>query len=162
MWRHLIIILLTKGSNNRHSWLSLIATIAIFLSLGQFCFANENTPGELDFIMSSNPIMQNGKHSGDDSKQFGIHSIFTAPIKFYQKFISTQDRPVCNFTPSCSQFGIDSIRKCGIIKGILLTSDRLQRCNGMSVPYYILDYRTGKFIDPVQNYTSLTKKQTQK
>jgi putative membrane protein insertion efficiency factor len=76
-------------------------------------------------------------------------------IRFYQLFISTQDEPVCNFMPSCSQFGIDSLREFGAIKGILLSSDRLQRCNGMSVPYYKIDYKSGKFIDPVQVYSEL-------
>ena len=79
-------------------------------------------------------------------------------IKFYQKFISSQDIPACNFIPSCSEFACQSIQKCGLLKGILLTSDRLQRCNGLSTQYYKIDQKSGKFIDPVENYCKFTKK----
>jgi len=50
-------------------------------------------------------------------------------IRLYQVLISPQDIPSCNFVPSCSHFGIEAIRRCGVIQGGLMTSDRLQRCN---------------------------------
>lgn len=72
-------------------------------------------------------------------------------IIIYQKIISPQAGGVCNFTPSCSQFGFSAIKKYGIIKGILMTSDRLQRCNYcVSGKYH---YGTeGRFYDPVKNH----------
>jgi putative membrane protein insertion efficiency factor len=137
--------------------------IVIFITIyfANLCYSNIQS-SELAFIIANNPIKNDIKEQINPSEHFGYYSIFTSLIRLYQSFISTQDRPVCNFIPSCSQFGIDSIKEFGAIKGIMLTSDRLQRCNGMSVPYYKLDYRSGKFIDPVQNYINLTKKQIQK
>ncbi|MBD3182477.1 membrane protein insertion efficiency factor YidD [Candidatus Poribacteria bacterium] len=81
--------------------------------------------------------------------------ILTGSIRFYQSFISTQDSAVCNFQPSCSHFGIAAIHHIGILKGILLTSDRLQRCNGMNIDRYSMDHTTGKLIDPIEFYSLL-------
>lgn len=134
-----------------------VVCFLISFCFAQLCLSDEKT-SELSFIMSNNPINEI-KIKQENHSHFGIHSIFTGSIRFYQLFISTQDKPVCNFTPSCSQFGINAINEFGVIKGILLTSDRLQRCNGMSAPYYTLNYKTGKFIDPTQFYANLTKKQ---
>jgi len=114
------------------------------------CYPSSDT-SELEFILSNNPI-QDAPRIATKHAHIGIP---TGMIRFYQLFISTQDKPVCNFIPSCSQFGIDSLREFGVIRGILLASDRLQRCNGLSVPYYKLDYKSGKFIDPVQVYSDL-------
>lgn len=124
------------------------------------CSFAENSTSELSFILSQNPIsdQQMTQKKDIDSKPFKPSDIFIGVIRFYQMFISTQDMPVCNFTPSCSQFGIDSLRRFGVIKGILLTSDRLQRCNGCSAPYYQIDYGTGKYVDPVQRYVYLLNK----
>jgi putative component of membrane protein insertase Oxa1/YidC/SpoIIIJ protein YidD len=114
------------------------------------CYSLDNRSSELEFILSNNPI-----YNVQKTQKHAHIGILTGMIRFYQLFISTQDVPVCNFIPSCSQFGIDSLREFGVIRGILITSDRLQRCNGTSAPYYKLDYKSGKFIDPVQVYDSL-------
>jgi putative component of membrane protein insertase Oxa1/YidC/SpoIIIJ protein YidD len=132
----------------------------LILYFAQLCSLDK--PSELAFIMSSNPIVAKQNIKNANSGHLGFHSIFTGTIRLYQLFISTQDKPVCNFVPSCSHFGASAIREFGISKGILLTSDRLQRCNGISVPYYEIDYSSGKLIDPVQNYADLTQKQRKK
>jgi uncharacterized protein len=139
-------------------------TLSVLLILYFAQLSSLDKPSELGFIMSSNPIMakQNISEANANSDHWGFHSIFTGTIRLYQLFISTQDKPVCNFVPSCSQFGVSAISEFGIMKGILLTSDRLQRCNGISVPYYKLDYSSGKLIDPIQNYADLTQKQRKK
>lgn len=51
------------------------------------------------------------------------------PIRFYQKYISPYTPPSCRFTPTCSQYAIEAIRKHGPIKGLLLAIWRLLRCN---------------------------------
>ncbi len=77
----------------------------------------------------------------------------TGLIRLYQKFISSQDSPACNFQPTCSRFGMACIREYGVARGILLTADRLLRCNGSQSQHYHRDSMTGKYIDPVSNYT---------
>ncbi len=58
-------------------------------------------------------------------------------IKFYQKTLSFDHGPMkhmyphgfCRFYPTCSQYGVEAIEKYGIIKGGLMTSWRILRCN---------------------------------
>ena len=73
-------------------------------------------------------------------------------IKVYQKVISSQDVPSCKFSPSCSNFGVQSIQQHGVLRGILLTGDRLLRCNPfVGSGHYAYDGE--KFQDPVSNYS---------
>ena len=76
----------------------------------------------------------------------------TGLIRLYQKFISSQDSPACNFHPTCSRFGMACIREYGVARGILLTADRLLRCNGSQSQHYHRDSATGKYIDSVSDY----------
>jgi putative membrane protein insertion efficiency factor len=50
-------------------------------------------------------------------------------VRVYQRFVSRFLPPVCRFTPSCSQYMIDAIRKKGIVVGLLLGIWRIIRCN---------------------------------
>ena len=79
----------------------------------------------------------------------------TGLIRLYQKFISSQDSPACNFQPTCSRFGMACIREYGVARGILLTADRLLRCNGSQSQHYHKDSVTGKYMDPVSDYATL-------
>ena len=75
-------------------------------------------------------------------------------IRLYQKFISSQDGPVCNFVPSCSRFGMGCIQEYGMLRGLLLTGDRLLRCRGVQSRHYHRDEIAGKYIDPVSDYAA--------
>ena len=50
-------------------------------------------------------------------------------IKFYQKAISPWTAPSCRFTPTCSQYGVEALKKYGLFKGLWLTLKRLARCH---------------------------------
>ncbi|MEI2748803.1 MAG: membrane protein insertion efficiency factor YidD [Ferruginibacter sp.] len=54
---------------------------------------------------------------------------FILLIKFYQWVISPIIGPKCRFTPTCSQYGIDAIKKYGPFKGIWLTMKRMSKCH---------------------------------
>ena len=113
---------------------------------------------ELAFILSSNPIQDTSSSRRAHSDLFadsGVKTLFVGAIRFYQLFISPQDTPVCNFVPSCSQFGVESIKRLGVIYGVLLTSDRLQRCNSMSNARYQIDHKSGLLADPLQIYCEI-------
>ncbi|MDC1030190.1 membrane protein insertion efficiency factor YidD [Flavobacteriaceae bacterium] len=58
-----------------------------------------------------------------------IQSIFILLIRGYQRFISPLLPPTCRFTPSCSHYGIDALKKHGVFKGSWLTINRILRCN---------------------------------
>ncbi|MBR2162133.1 MAG: membrane protein insertion efficiency factor YidD, partial [Bacteroidaceae bacterium] len=42
------------------------------------------------------------------------------PIYFYQRFISPLIGPSCRFTPTCSQYAVEAIKKHGPFKGLYL------------------------------------------
>ncbi|WP_407398805.1 membrane protein insertion efficiency factor YidD [Treponema sp.] len=50
-------------------------------------------------------------------------------IRFYQVCISPLLPDCCRYTPSCSQYAIEAIRKHGPLKGFYLAVRRILRCN---------------------------------
>ncbi|MCH7472810.1 membrane protein insertion efficiency factor YidD [bacterium] len=56
-------------------------------------------------------------------------SAVIALIAFYRRFISPYTPPSCKFTPSCSRYGIDALKRYGVMKGSWLALWRLLRCN---------------------------------
>lgn len=55
--------------------------------------------------------------------------IFVALIRFYQAAISPYFPPTCRYTPTCSQYGLEAIKKHGPFKGVWLTLRRLVSCH---------------------------------
>lgn len=55
--------------------------------------------------------------------------IFVIPIRIYQKFISPLFPPSCRFTPTCSQYAVEALKKHGIVKGSIKSIWRILRCN---------------------------------
>ncbi len=54
--------------------------------------------------------------------------LFLGLVYFYKKCISPLTPDVCIYTPSCSTYMVDAIRKFGVIRGIFLGTKRLLRC----------------------------------
>ncbi|MFC3812723.1 membrane protein insertion efficiency factor YidD [Lacihabitans lacunae] len=71
-----------------------------------------------------------------------IEATFSGLFLMYKTFFSSQDLTVCTFTPSCSEYGILAVKKFGMVKGGVMTMDRLTRCNGLSPSNYELDKQT--------------------
>jgi putative component of membrane protein insertase Oxa1/YidC/SpoIIIJ protein YidD len=76
-----------------------------------------------------------------------VQYVFSGLFLFYKTFFSSQDLNVCTFTPSCSEYGILSIKKNGIVMGGIKTMDRLTRCNGLSPMKYEIDTKAKLLID---------------
>jgi putative membrane protein insertion efficiency factor len=59
--------------------------------------------------------------------------IFSMPfillIKLYQWIISPWLGQKCRYTPTCSQYGIEALKKYGPIKGLWLTIKRVSTCH---------------------------------
>ncbi len=53
-------------------------------------------------------------------------------IRAYQICISPLHPPCCRFTPSCSAYALEAIKKYGPGKGLVLSIKRILRCN----PYH--------------------------
>ena len=138
-----------------------------FVLLCMFCLsaivcvlpAFSGEAADLAFIRKVNPITTMPKQreivrfNPRETSELKIAA--TGLIHLYQKFISSQDGPACRFSPTCSRFGMACIQEYGIGRGILLTADRLLRCNGSQSQYYEKDSLTGKYIDPVSDYATL-------
>lgn len=58
-----------------------------------------------------------------------MKKIFLGLIRFYQRAISPYRPACCRFTPTCSQYAYEAIRKYGAFKGGYLALRRLLRCN---------------------------------
>lgn len=58
-----------------------------------------------------------------------LAKILILPIRFYQLAISPHTPPSCRFTPTCSQYAIEALRKHGPLKGLGLAIWRILRCN---------------------------------
>ena len=50
------------------------------------------------------------------------------PIVFYQTCISPFTPPACRFTPTCSEYAKQALKKHGPVKGLALTVWRILRC----------------------------------
>lgn len=55
--------------------------------------------------------------------------LFSSLMYLYQNVVSSQVNARCLYAPSCSEFSKGCIKQHGLLKGVLLTADRLQRCN---------------------------------
>ncbi|KAA8484147.1 hypothetical protein BDE36_3685 [Arcticibacter tournemirensis] len=55
--------------------------------------------------------------------------IFLVLIRLYQYLLSPLLGAACRFTPTCSQYGAEAIKKYGPFKGGWLTLKRLSRCH---------------------------------
>tara|TARA_B100001758_G_C18393976_1_gene604709 strand:- start:1301 stop:1690 length:390 start_codon:yes stop_codon:yes gene_type:complete len=74
---------------------------------------------------------------------------FSSIFFIYKTFVSSQDGSVCSFHPSCSEYGVISIKEYGLFKGVLKTSDRFLRCNGFSPEKYDFIIEENLLYDPV-------------
>ena len=55
--------------------------------------------------------------------------LFRTIIIVYQKVLSPLLPPICRYTPTCSQYGIEAITKYGACKGGKLTIKRIFSCH---------------------------------
>ncbi|MFM9126610.1 MAG: membrane protein insertion efficiency factor YidD [Solirubrobacterales bacterium] len=61
-----------------------------------------------------------------------LRSVATAPIVFYQRFISPGLPRRCKYEPTCSAYAVQAVREYGILRGLALGAWRLLRCNPWS------------------------------
>ncbi|MDE6309884.1 MAG: membrane protein insertion efficiency factor YidD [Muribaculaceae bacterium] len=58
-----------------------------------------------------------------------VSSVLILPIRFYQQCISPMLPGACRFTPTCSQYAIEALRKHGPLRGLWLAIRRISRCH---------------------------------
>ena len=87
-----------------------------------------------------------------------VNILFGGTLYVYQNVISKQISSGCLYTPSCSEFSKNAIRDYGLLKGVILSADRVYRCNG----YAATDLgdkrrepRINRYPDPVSKYKTV-------
>lgn len=58
--------------------------------------------------------------------------ILSLPIHFYRGAISPLLPPSCRYTPTCSTYALQALRKYGPFKGLYLAFRRILRCHPWS------------------------------
>ncbi|MBS1612639.1 MAG: membrane protein insertion efficiency factor YidD [Bacteroidetes bacterium] len=58
-----------------------------------------------------------------------IGGFFLLLIQLYKKLLSPLLPPSCRYQPTCSEYGIQAIKKYGPFKGGWLTLKRISRCH---------------------------------
>ncbi len=58
-----------------------------------------------------------------------ITRVLLALVRAYQRFVSPLTPPSCRFSPSCSAYAAEAIRRYGPWNGTRLTVARLLRCH---------------------------------
>ncbi|MFK8268933.1 membrane protein insertion efficiency factor YidD [Capnocytophaga cynodegmi] len=54
---------------------------------------------------------------------------FVLLVRFYQLFISPLKPPTCRYTPTCSQYTLEALKKHGILKGGWYAIKRIFSCH---------------------------------
>lgn len=99
------------------------------------------------------PRMQDHHHkaaSYNSPETSVANPVFIGAIDFYRNVISPMSGARCGFSPSCSTFSRQAVKEYGPIQGIMMTADRLTRCNffkQQDADYSALP--NGRLFDPV-------------
>ncbi len=82
--------------------------------------------------------------------------LLTITKSLYNFLISDLDGDNCPFYPSCSEFFVDAVKKTNLFKGTLMFVDRFTRdINFFKGRNHYAYHISGKFFDPVENYSLL-------
>tara|TARA_B100001123_G_C15119541_1_gene950761 strand:- start:103 stop:312 length:210 start_codon:yes stop_codon:yes gene_type:complete len=58
-----------------------------------------------------------------------VNKVVLGFIRLYQRLLSPYLPSFCRYTPTCSEYAVQSFEKYGFLIGIWLTIKRLARCN---------------------------------
>ena len=127
--------------------------LIVFMTI--LCLSTDNlysqTKEDINLLMNIN------KSSGHERYEFvrtwdnEYEMYFSSAFLFYKNFLSSQDGGKCSFTPSCSVYAIEAIKKEGIVVGIINFFDRFSRCNSMSPEDYPKNLLNNTLVDPVMD-----------
>lgn len=81
--------------------------------------------------------------------------LYGGSLYVYQNYISQHFSANCLYHPSCSDFSKGVVKEFGLIKGGLLTFDRLNRCNRITATDLdpgTIDLKMQRFNDPIKKY----------
>lgn len=106
-------------------------------------------------IAHKNITLLKFKKEGIISNYNPVALIFKGALSVYQAVISPQLYGRCIYNLSCSNFSKVAIHEFGLIKGVIISADRLMRCNSKArreSPLYLFNPDTKKIIDHPSKY----------
>jgi putative component of membrane protein insertase Oxa1/YidC/SpoIIIJ protein YidD len=109
--------------------------VAILLILVQLPCSGQNCRNDLQLIINHSDAksmtVASNSHSLLKTKGTALNPLFQLlrySMYFYQQIVSRQIGANCMYESSCSNFSKNAISRFGLVKGILLSADRLTRC----------------------------------
>ncbi len=82
--------------------------------------------------------------------------VLSGTIFLYQELLSSQDGNSCQFRPSCSHFGAEAIKEHQFL-GVVMTADRLLRCNPYAHTTYNPIKKSIYLHDPITQDDTVTQ-----
>ena len=61
-----------------------------------------------------------------------LQRVVRAPIVFYRRAISPSLPQRCRYEPTCSAYALEALQEFGILRGLVLATWRVLRCNPFS------------------------------
>ena len=61
-----------------------------------------------------------------------VRRLLLGMFSIYHKVVSPMTRQRCNYYPTCSHYAEQAIERYGILRGLVLSSWRIMRCNPWS------------------------------
>ncbi len=115
--------------------LRLLLFAVILLIFAPPSCSGQNCRNDLQLIRNNSASQKTTSASGHPSflktKGITFNPVFLLlrySMYFYQQIVSRQIGANCMYESSCSNFSKNTFRQFGIMKGILLSADRLTRC----------------------------------
>lgn len=84
-----------------------------------------------------------------------VSLLYGGSLYVYQNFVSQHFSATCLYDPSCSDFSKQAVKNYGLLKGGLLSFDRLSRCNRIAATDLdpaLFNKKSHRFNDPVTKY----------
>lgn len=84
-----------------------------------------------------------------------VSLVYGGSLYIYQNLFSQHLSASCLYNPSCSDFSKQAVKDYGLIKGTLLSFDRLSRCNRIAATDLdptTIDTHVHRFHDSIEKY----------
>jgi putative component of membrane protein insertase Oxa1/YidC/SpoIIIJ protein YidD len=122
--------------------------LAVWLTAGRGAIADDDTPrlwqptDAVEFLLATPTAAANPDRDAEAATRWdgGLgDGVTRALFGTYHTVFSSQDLPVCAFSPSCSRFSQRAVNRCGFLEGALLSLDRLLRDHPLAAALYPVD-----------------------
>ncbi len=146
---------------------TILTTLLILLSGSFMTLKAQSVADDFSLISEKQDEHQDEVSSQSDRTSFSpagrnaferynpVSLMLSASLYGYQSFISPQLGSNCIYHTSCSTFGQQAINTEGFAKGMIMTADRISRCNriaGSDVPLHRIDTESGLIQDEPERY----------